>query len=319
MQNKKTIMLFSAVCILIFHLWIYVTGLQIEMYLRQICVIGVDLFFFVSVYSIANKEKIEYKCFLIDRFYKVYLKFIVFSIVGALYLNWDGIQFIKVILGIDFFEKGGGSFLWFLPSIMLVYVILPLYKKIDEKYSKVTPFLTILLYLFISIIVSLFTTYKSLFIFTNRVPIILLGYYFAKYNIFTYLNDTKVRYWLTTMIILIFGFIISYFVYVNHFKVSWYTDIFYILYIPLCIGLALLLDKIGTNALSNVIGSSTLELYGLQMIFGFKVANLVFKYINIKLFSNIVTMVFLIIIAIVVRYIFDLQDKLRFSTTIRSR
>ena len=138
MQNKKTIMTFSALFIVIFHMWINVTNSPIEMYLRQICVIGVDLFFFLSAYSIGKRKNIEYKKFIIDRFLKIYLKFIIFACIAAFYLKWDISKFIKVILGIELFNKGGGSFLWFIPGIMLVYLTLPLYKKIDEKYPKTT-------------------------------------------------------------------------------------------------------------------------------------------------------------------------------------
>lgn len=309
MQNKKTIMAFSALLILVFHLWINVTNSLVEEYLRQLCVIGVDLFFFVSAYSIEKIEKYEYKNFVIGRFNKIYLKFIIFSIIGLLYFGWNISRFIRIIFGIELFTKGGGSFLWFLPSIMLVYLILPLYKQIDKRYPKIVPVITILLYLLISIIVSLFTNYENLFILTNRIPIILLGYYFAKYNIFTYLNSNKARYYISTVVILILGIVISYLVYINHFKVTWFKELFYILYIPLNIGLILLLNKTKENKLSKLIGSITLELYGIQMIFGFKIMYVIFKYTNIKILSNILVIIILIIISIVIQYIFNLKDK----------
>jgi len=309
MQNKKTIMAFSALLILVFHLWINVTNSLVEEYLRQLCVIGVDLFFFVSAYSIEKIEKYEYKNFVIGRFNKIYLKFIIFSIIGLLYFGWNISRFIRIIFGIELFTKGGGSFLWFLPSIMLVYLILPLYKQIDKRYPKIVPVITILLYLLISIIVSLFTNYENLFILTNRIPIILLGYHFAKYNIFTYLNSNKARYYISTVIILILGIVISYLVYINHFKVTWFKELFYILYIPLNIGLILLLNKTKENKLSKLIGSITLELYGIQMIFGFKIMYVIFKYTNIKILSNILVIIILIIISIVIQYIFNLKDK----------
>lgn len=316
MQNKKTIMTFSALFILIFHLWISITNSLTEMYLRQICVIGVDLFFFVSAYSIAKRESIEYKKFIIDRFLKIYLKYIAFAFIAAIYLNWNILKFIKVILGIELFTKGGGSFLWFIPGIMLVYITLPLYKKLDGKYPKITPALAISIYLLASIIISLFTNYRELFILTNRIPIILFSYYFAKYDIFKYLSENNLRYWLVTTILLIVGIIISYLVYINHFSVTWFKEIFYILYIPLNIGVILLLDKIRTNKISSLIGSVTLELYALQMIFGFKIANEIFKIMNIKLLSNILTIITLILLAILVKKIFDLPYKIKLNKNI---
>ena len=313
MQNKKTIMAVSALFILLFHLWILVTDFQIEVYLRHMCVVGVDLFFFVSAYSIGKREKIVYKDFIINRIKKVYLKFILFSIIATLYFGWDGIRLIKIILGIELFEKGGGAFLWFLPAIMLVYLILPLYKKIDSVYPKLIPFLTVSLYLFLSIMISSFTTYTNLFILTNRIPVLLFGYYFAKYHVFEFLNNHKFRYWVTTVASLSFGIGLSYFTYVNHWNVSWYRDIFYILYLPFGIGMVLLLDQIKVNPLIEGIGSVTLELYGLQMIFGFKIASTIYQTIHSKLFSNIITIIVLVVIAMMIQYIFHLTNKFKWN------
>lgn len=313
MRNKKTIMTFSALFILIFHLWISVTNSQMESYLRQLCVIGVDLFFFISAYSISNRDTAGYKEFIVDRFNKVYLKYIIFAIIGMLYLSWSLKKFIRVILGMELFIKGGGAFLWFIPGIMLVYLLLPLYKKLDNKLPKIIPFIIMILFFVISILVSLCTTYNAIFILTNRLPIILLGYYFAKYDVINRLHDNNVAYWGITFFALIFGFVISYLVYINHFSVSWFKDIFYILYIPLNIGLILLLDRIKVNKIFNLIGTITLELYGVQMIFGFKLANSVLRYINNNLLSNMITIVLLIVISTIIHYIFNLKDKFRLS------
>lgn len=311
MQNKKTIMAFSALLILIFHLWINITNSHIEMYLKHICVIGVDLFFFVSAYSMAKIKKIEYKKFIIDRFIKVYLKFIIFALIGTLCFRWSISKFFKVILGLELLNKGGGSFLWFIPSIMLVYLTLPIYKMLDNKHPKITPLMAIITYLFGTIIASVYTSYDDLFILTNRIPIILIGYYFAKCDIFTYLNASKIRYIFTTTCFMVLGLVIPYMGYINHFNILWFKESFYILYIPLIIGLILSLNKVKNNKLSILIGSITLELYGVQMLFGFKIANSIFKYINIKLLSNLITITVLIIFAYLVHIIFNVLYKLK--------
>ena len=308
MKNKKTIMAVSALFIIIFHLWINITSSVIEMFLKQLCVIGVDLFFFISAYSISKQEKIEYKNFVLNRVGKVYFKFIILSLICAIYSKWNIIRFLKTVLGIELFIKGGGSFLWFIPAIMLVYLLLPLYKLIDDKHQKITPLVTVLVYLMLSIFISSYTDYNKLFILTNRIPIILIGFYFAKYKVIEYLNNDKVRYWLITFICLVVGLLISYTVYINHFRVSWFYDIFYILYILLEIGLILLLNKIKENRLTKIIGSVTLELYGLQMIFGFKLANEIYKCFNITLLSNISVIIILIILSLILEYMFNFKS-----------
>lgn len=308
MQNKKTIMAFSAILILIFHLWINVTDTRIEIFLRQLSVIGVDIFFFVSSYSLGKRKNIEYKSFIKNRFQKVYLKFIILSIIGMFIFNWNIKKFITIILGIELLTKGGGSFLWFLPGIMLMYIILPLYIKLDSKHPKIAPFIVITSEMFLTIIISYFTNYQEIFILTNRIPIILLGYYFAKHHIFEYLKTTKKRYWLTTIITLTLGIIISYLVNIYHFRLDWFKDVFYILYIPLIIGFILLIDSIKENKISKLIGSITLELYGLQMIFGFKIANDILGYTKEKLLSNIITILILILIASLIKRLFDIVN-----------
>lgn len=308
MQNKKTIMAFSAILILIFHLWINVTDTRIEIFLRQLSVIGVDIFFFVSSYSLGKRKNIEYKSFIKNRFQKVYLKFIILSIIGMFIFNWNIKKFITIILGIELLTKGGGSFLWFLPGIMLIYIILPLYIKLDSKHPKIAPLIVIASEIFLTTIISCFTNYQEIFILTNRIPIILLGYYFAKHHIFEYLKTTKKKYWLTTIITLTLGIIISYLVNIYHFRLDWFKDVFYILYIPLIIGVILLIDSIKENKISKLIGSITLELYGIQMIFGFKIANDILGYTKEKLISNITTILILIIIASIIKRLFDLID-----------
>ncbi len=281
------------------------------MFLKHICVIGVDLFFFVSAYAIAKGKTIGYRDFVTNRFNKVYLKFIAFAIIGALYFNWSITKFIKVILGVELFTRGGGSFLWFIPGIMLVYLLLPLYKSVDNRYPKIMPFIAIMVYLIGSIVISSYTNYDAIFILTNRIPIILMGYYSAKYDVISYLKKSNLRYYTIAILLTIFGLIISYNTYIRHFNILWFKEIFYILYIPLIIGLILLLDKIKVNKVINIVGSITLELYALQMLFGFRIANQIFKLIDIKFISNILTMIILILMALVINKIFNIPQKLK--------
>lgn len=318
MQNKKTIMAIATIMILIFHLWINITNSVIENFLRYICVIGVDLFFFVSAYSIGKKKNIEYKKFLLNRLNSVYFKFFLLSIVCAIYADWDIIKFIKTILGIELFTNGGGSFLWFIPSIMIVYLLLPLYKKIDDKYPKGTPSISLIIYIVLSIIISLYTNYTALFIFTNRIIIILIGFYFAKYNVLEKININMGRYYIITFTLLFVGIFISYNTYINSFKLSWLkNDVFYLLNIPLEIGLILLLDKVKENKVIRMIGSATLESYGIQMIFGFKLANIIYKKIPYALLSNICTIIIILILSLILRYIFDLILRMKESIKLK--
>lgn len=310
MQNKKTIMVVSALFILIFHLWVNITTFIEESIIRQICVVGVDLFFFVSAYSISKKKEIIYKDFIINRLTDIYLKFILLTIIYVIYTSKGLLDFIKIILGIDLFTKGGGSFLWFLPSIMIIYVLLPLYKNIDNKYKKLCPIISFVLFLILSISLSTFTNYSEIFILLNRIPIIMLGYYIAKYNVLEILRNKKIIYAITTILLVLIGYIISYKTIFNRIEIIYLYDIKYILNIPLELGLIMLLDLIKDNKVTSLFGSITLELYGLQMIFGFKLANKLFINLKNPILVNIVTFIIIILLSLIMYYLYKLAKKL---------
>ncbi len=300
MKNKKTLMFISSIMILIFHLWINITSFKIESYIREICIIGVDIFFFISAYSISKRKIINYKEFLVNRFINVYLKFILLTIIYGVYKRIDIVLFIKTILGIDLFENGGGSFLWFIPAIMIMYILLPLYKKIDNK-RYVFPIICVI-YLVSVITISLLTDINTIFIFINRIPILLCGYYFAKYNILEKLSNKS--YCFLASILIIYGLVLTYILFINRINVVWFYDINYIINIPLIIGIIILFDNLKTNKLFDMIGNSTLDIYGLQMIFGFKMANVIYSITNSRLLTNILVIIVIIMLSILLSYSF---------------
>ena len=312
MKNKKVIMSFSALMIIIFHLWINITKPNtniylIETYLRYIGYIGVDIFFFLSAYSLAKNEIDNYLIFIFKRFKKIYLKFIIFGVIAFFFNKWSFLKLLKIIFGIEFLTKGGGSFLWFIPAIMIIYVFLPLYKKLDNKYKIITPIITIITYLILVITLSI-NKKTTLLIFINRIPIILLGYYFSKLKIFEKLQKNNLLYYCVALCLTIFGLFFNYYLYFNHFYLSYFQDIFYVLSIPLIIGVILLLDKIKSNKLFNYLGSITLEVYAIQMIFGYYLTGKLVKIISNSFLINIISIVIVILIASFFNLIFNQKN-----------
>lgn len=311
MKNKKLLMTVSAFMILFFHLWIYIFSKNnVEIFLKQICFIGVDIFFFVSAYSIGKKDKINYKEFIKNRFTKIYIKFIVFAFIAFIYQKWQISRFFKVIVGYEFITRGGGSFLWFIPAIMIMYLLLPLYKKIDDKYKIMTSILTVTVYLLMTVLVSLLGNYRSIIIFTNRIPIILIGYYFSKYNLIEKLKMKRCLYAFITTLLLIFGSILAYKTLTSKFKLSIFPDIFYLTAIPLIIGLILLLDKVPTNKITDFLGSFTLEVYAIQMIFGFNIANDLYSRLNSIWLTNLMSITIVLVLSYIINRIFKLVENI---------
>lgn len=306
MQNKKTIMFFSAILITIFHLWINITNINLEIYLKQLCVIGVDLFFFVSVYNLQKKERINFIDFLKNRFNTIYFKFIVLSVVMFFISSWSITKLLKVIFGIDLILKGGGSFLWFLPAIMIMYILLPIFIRLDRKY-KLTKIFVIIIYLISVILINNNDNLNQLLI-INRIPIILISYYLAKTNLLEKLKENKIKYNLTATLIIIVGIIISYIVFIK--RINIITDIIYITNIPIEIGILMLLDNIEANKTIEYLSKFTLEMYALQMMIGFKLVGLIYKIIKIKLLTNITSIMIIILLSIILGNIFMIKDKI---------
>ena len=312
MKNKKVIMTFSSLMIIIFHLWINLSLKntkinEIETFIRYISFIGVDIFFFLSAYSLERSKINNYLEFIKSRFKKIYLKFIIFSILAFFLNNWNFLKLLKTITGLDLFLKGGGSFLWFIPAIMIIYVFLPLYKKLDNKYKIITPIITIITYLILVITLSI-NKKTTLLIFINRIPIILLGYYFSKLKIFEKLQKNNLLYYCVALCLTILGLFFNYYLYLNHFYLSYFQDIFYVLSIPLIIGVILLLDKIKVNKLFNYLGSITLEVYAIQMIFGYYLTGKLVKIISNSFLINIISIVIVILIASLFNLIFNQKN-----------
>lgn len=309
-------MAFSAIQILVFHLWIYLfNGNPIERFIKETAYLGVDIFFFVSGYSLAKYKIDNYFKFLVLRFKSVYLKFIFFAAIMALLLNGNLFRFLRVVSGIELIKKGGGAFLWFLPAIMLFYIVFPIFQRIDLRNRSFGVLITLLLWVVVAITISRLTSYTAMFIYWNRIPVFLLGYYSFFLQNYIDQNDfgifKRFRESITLRIVIgsllsIAGFVIIFFgAYKN--KLQWpICDGFYLLVIPASLGLILLIDLVPATSIIKLIGDSTLEIYALQMIFGYNIANALLKATGNRLITNIVTILVVIILGIAVQLLWKL-------------
>ena len=309
MKNKKTIMFVSALMIVVYHLWISVfprtsTAFQIEQFARFAFFVGVDLFFFISAYSQANRDTTNYGHFIWSRFKTIYIKYIIFAVFACLLQKWPVARLVKVICGIDLFERGGGSFLWFAPSIMIVYLLLPLYKKVDEKFKVGTPVLAVLLWCAIGFLITKFSSYNKIFIFYNRIPIILLGFYACKYKVFEQLKKHRAANLLLGFILLVGGAFLLHRIGYRPPLNKPFHEFFYVVGIPLILGLAIVLDLIPGGKLVRLVGSCTFELYALQMIVGYSLTDFIYKKTQNILATNILALLLIIVISVLVSKLF---------------
>ena len=303
MQNKKSIMTFSALQILIFHLWVYVlNNNEIEIFLKQTSYVGVDIFFLISSYSLASRNIDHYGKFLLFRFKDIYIRFIMFAIVAAIYSRWSLTKLLSIVSGIELIKKGGGAFLWFLPAIMLFYIVFCLFHYYENKYKIITPIITTALWIIVAIIITNNKELNHIAIIWNRLPIFIIGYYISRLNSKTNIIDNKTFNLLVGTLLTVIGTI---FVYNFAYKIklqSPFRDTFYLVVILSCIGIVLLISCIPEIRLTRWIGSSTLEIYAVQMIFGYDIVNKLFKVTQNKLVINITAIFLITTLSILIHY-----------------
>ena len=300
--NKKFLQVIAAFQILFFHLWAPITSTQIEQFILKTAYVGVDMFFFLSAYSLAGRE-IDYVPFLKDRVLKLYAKFAFFTLIMALFSKSFGvIRVVKSLTLIEFFLKGGGAFLWFIPAILILYIIYPLFLKWNSRFKVIW---VLLIWLVAGVFSEHVLSYTAVFIFTNRIPVILAGYLFKTYC--THNNNLRrsfiVLIPLGVLLLHMYGFKVR-----LNFPIK---DMFYVLAIPTVLGLVTLSSYVKKYAVTESLGSITLELYAVQMIFGQRILMWAYNVFNKNaLLTNIFVTGVMLLLAYIISHVFKRGERL---------
>ena len=300
--NKKFLQVIAAFQILFFHLWAPLTSTQIEQFILKTAYVGVDMFFFLSAYSLAGRE-IDYVPFLKDRVLKLYAKFAFFTLIMALFSKSFGvIRVVKSLTLIEFFQKGGGTFLWFIPAILILYIIYPLFLKWNSRFKVIW---VLLIWLIAGVFSEHVLSYTTVFIFTNRIPVILAGYLFKTYC--THNNNLRrsfiVLIPLGVLLLHMYGFKVR-----LNFPIK---DMFYVLAIPTVLGLVTLSSYVKKYAVTESLGSITLELYAVQMIFGQRILMWAYNVFNKNaLLTNIFVTGVMLLLAYIISYVIKRCERL---------
>ena len=300
--NKKFLQVIAAFQILFFHLWAPITSTQIEQFVLKTAYVGVDMFFFLSAYSLAGRE-IDYVPFLKDRVLKLYAKFAFFVLIMALFSKSFGvIRAVKSLTFIEFFQKGGGAFLWFIPAIFILYIIYPLFLKWNSRLKVIW---VLLIWLVAGVFSEHVLSYTAVFIFTNRIPVILAGYLFKTYCT----ENNNLRH--SFIVLIPLGALL---LYMYGFKVRLnfpIKDMFYVLAIPSVIGLVMLSSYVKKCAVTDSLGSITLELYAVQMIFGQRILMWAYNVFNKNaLLTNIFVTGVMLLLAYIISHVIKRGERL---------
>ena len=260
------------------------------------------MFFFLSAYSLAGRE-IDYVPFLKDRVLKLYAKFAFFVLIMALFSKSFGvIRAVKSLTFIEFFQKGGGAFLWFIPAILIFYAVYPLFLKWNSRFKVIW---VLLIWLTGSVFAEHVLSYTAVFIFTNRIPVILAGYLFKTYC--TKNNNLRrsfiVLIPLGALLLYMYGFKVR-----LNFPIK---DMFYVLAIPSVLGLVTLSSYVKKYAVTESLGSITLELYAVQMIFGQRILIWAYNVFNKNaLLTNIFVTGVMLLLAYIISYVIKRGERL---------
>ncbi len=184
-KYRGAIMGFAALWILFFHEWQLMTEDKdhfpgiIEAYIKRIGFCGVDIFLFLSGIGLTFAiGKSSLGKFYYRRFKRVFLPFFIVGLIRFITEKWETPIFWKNVLCINFYAKSMYSFLWFVPAILTLYLLFPLYYKIFSKASDKLLFTAGAFEIWL--ILSLFFREhlrNDLYGFTNRIPIFIFGVY----------------------------------------------------------------------------------------------------------------------------------------------
>ena len=315
--NKKFLQVIAAFQILFFHLWAPLTSTQIEQFILKTAYVGVDMFFFLSAYSLAGRE-IDYVPFLKDRVLKLYAKFAFFVLIMALFSKSFGvIRAVKSLTFIEFFQKGGGAFLWFIPAILIFYAVYPLFLKWNSRFKVIW---VLLIWLTGSVFAEHVLSYTAVFIFTNRIPVILAGYLFKTYctgNRDAIMPDNNkmnrtIQILRRSWVVLIAAGVLLLHMYGFKVRLNFpIKDMFYVLAIPSVIGLVMLSSYVKKYAVTESLGSITLELYAVQMIFGQRILIWAYNVFNKNaLLTNIFVTGVMLLLAYIISHVFKRGERL---------
>lgn len=305
-KSKQTLMGIAAILVLFFHLFPSQNGhgiiSDITNYSISISYIGVDIFFFLSGYTLMFSDIDNYMKYINKKIKRIYPIFIISVIITFIMGRLGIVKSILTILNIDIFISGGASLLWFLQAIIILYILALIYKNQLEKYNNLKTFLLhIVLWFILMIFIENTLTNKSINIFLCRIPIFLMGMTLAKYEGKSIKNRGIIAFLLFALGIFI-SFNFGYKVKVN----SPIMNIFYVYSIPLVLGIIVISDLVFSKfkfKILDFIGKITLELYCFQMIFGGLIYKIIMPYINNLYISFVVVVTILIIISFLAKNI----------------
>lgn len=304
-QTQKPLLGVAALLILIFHLlpimWTGGVLATVSQFVTLTAYIGVDMFFFLSGYVLVFSRTDNYFAYLKRRVLRIYPIFLLCAIVYVILGKAQPDSMLKALVGISLFERGGGSFLWFLPSIMIVYLTGPFYLRLQKRLGAAkTLVLSLLLWTGLAFLLEAVLDNHSINIFLMRLPIAMLGIFFASCEG----RWRKSVQSIVGALLLLVGLYLTWSFGFRTRLSEPLTDMFYLVAIPEVLGLIFLGDAIFSlfrSRLLSSLGSISLELYCVQMTVGAMLFGIFRPIVDDKWLASLAAIAAVIIISSLLR------------------
>lgn len=322
-KYRQELMGLSALWILIFHEWQLIFAnipilCGIEHFIKRIGYSGVDIFFMLSgiglTYSIKKSGLIS---FYNKRLKRLIFPFILMALVNVIFKNWNFIEFIKNIFGINFYLKNIYSFLWFVPAIFTLYLIFPPYYKLFEKSKNKVVFTLIIIAIWFGLSNLLSGILRSdLYGFINRIPIFIIGVLIGWLNQNSKYKFKKID-WIIIFTMFILGLVTLYLTNYKDLKLLVPLSNCFLPTLLVAISLSLILSKIlfiseqkklklslGIRKILLFYGTISLEIYCIQEWLGKRIIIIFNNY-----FPEFITNIIFFALVTLIAYIISFAEK----------
>ena len=181
-RYRGALMGFAALWIVLMHCWLLIVPNRpilgaIESFGKQNGILGLDIFFFYSglsqTYAIRKGTLGRY---YVQRFKRVLLPFWIMAPVYAISHGWSVGKLFANALCISYFTENIYAYLWFVPSILVLYLLFPAYHRMMMRAKDKTAFClcTICVWLCASMLLS-GVMRADVWHMTNRLPGFFMG------------------------------------------------------------------------------------------------------------------------------------------------
>ncbi len=187
-KYRIELMGFAALCIFVFHgvtntFYYAFDAHPLFAYICRIGFFGVDIFFFLSGDGLMHSlERNNLREYYLHRISRVYFPFFVGGLMQMFVYGLQPLDFVKRVTCYSFYAESMYSLLWFVPAILTIYLVFPLYYKLMSFSKNKTAFIIVTIVIWYVLEMFFRNAETTLFGFFNRIPVFLAGCLYAVSN-----------------------------------------------------------------------------------------------------------------------------------------